>query len=96
MGRGDLLQIISEPEAAATYALDALNPHDVKIGDTFVLCDAGGGTADLISYIVSGSTKPPEELEASVEVPTSIVSSSNSLSPSSDRMRDGMTMLLRR
>lgn len=53
MGRGDLLQIISEPEAAATYALDALNPHDVKVGDTFVLCDAGGGTVDLISYTVS-------------------------------------------
>lgn len=53
MGRGDRLQIISEPEAAAIYALDALDPHNVKIGDTFVLCDAGGGTVDLISYTVS-------------------------------------------
>ena len=53
MGRGDKLQIISEPEAAATYALDALDPHDLKVDDTFVLCDAGGGTVDLISYTVS-------------------------------------------
>ena len=56
MGRGDLLQIISEPEAAATYALDVMNPHDIKVGHTFVLCDAGGGTVDLISYTVSGLT----------------------------------------
>ena len=44
------LQMISEPEAAAVYALDALNPHGLEKGDTFVLCDAGGGTVDLISY----------------------------------------------
>ena len=50
MGKGDCLQIISEPEAAATYALHNLNPHDIRIGDTFVLVDAGGGTVDLISY----------------------------------------------
>lgn len=35
------------------YALDAMDPHNVKVGDTFVLCDAGGGTVDLISYKVS-------------------------------------------
>ncbi|MCJ1473626.1 hypothetical protein MMC13_002277, partial [Lambiella insularis] len=53
MGNGDRLQIVSEPEAAAVYALDAMNPHDIHVGDTFVLCDAGGGTVDLISYTVS-------------------------------------------
>ena len=53
MGQGERLQIISEPEAAATYALDALDPHDLKVDDTFVLCDAGGGTVDLISYTVT-------------------------------------------
>lgn len=52
MGKG--LQIISEPEAAATYALYAMDPHSIKAGDTFVLCDAGGGTVDLISYTVTG------------------------------------------
>lgn len=43
MGRGDSLYIISEPEAAAMYALETMNPHDLEIGDTFVVCDAGGG-----------------------------------------------------
>lgn len=32
------LQIISEPEAAAIYALHAMYPHSIQIGDTFVLC----------------------------------------------------------
>ena len=53
MGAGSALHIISEPEAAAMYALDAMDPHNIKVGDTFVLCDAGGGTVDLISYKVS-------------------------------------------
>lgn len=53
MGSGHKLHIVSEPEAAAMYALDAMDPHNIKVGDTFVLCDAGGGTVDLISYKVS-------------------------------------------
>ena len=53
MGAGAALHIISEPEAAALYALTALDPHGIKIGDTFMLCDAGGGTVDLITYQVS-------------------------------------------
>ena len=57
MGVGASLHIISEPEAAALYALKALNTHGLKIGDTFMLCDAGGGTVDLITYKVS-SLKP--------------------------------------
>lgn len=60
MGKG--LQIISEPEAAAIYALHAMDPHSIKVGDTFVLCDAGGGTVDLISYTVSG-LKPILQVE---------------------------------
>ena len=53
MGVGDALHIIAEPEAAAMYALDVMDPHNIKVGDTFTLCDAGGGTVDLISYTVS-------------------------------------------
>ncbi|KAL8840764.1 MAG: hypothetical protein Q9170_001202 [Blastenia crenularia] len=53
MGKGSSLHMITEPEAAAMYALDAMDPHNIKVGDTFVLCDAGGGTVDLISYKVS-------------------------------------------
>ncbi|KAG0646476.1 hypothetical protein D0Z07_7532 [Hyphodiscus hymeniophilus] len=45
--------LVSEPEAAAIYALQGLDPHNLKIGDTFVLCDAGGGTVDLISYTIT-------------------------------------------
>ncbi|KAL9606121.1 MAG: hypothetical protein Q9179_000691 [Wetmoreana sp. 5 TL-2023] len=53
MGVGARLHMISEPEAAAMYALDAMDPHNIEVGDTFVLLDAGGGTVDLISYKVS-------------------------------------------
>lgn len=52
LGLGSALHMISEPEAAAMYALDAMDPHNIKVSDTFVLCDAGGGTVDLISYTV--------------------------------------------
>ncbi|KAG0650908.1 hypothetical protein D0Z07_2774 [Hyphodiscus hymeniophilus] len=45
--------LVSEPEAAAIYALHGLDPHGLQIGDCFVLCDAGGGTVDLISYTIT-------------------------------------------
>ena len=35
MGEGESLHIVTEPEAAATYALHAMHPHDIKVGDTF-------------------------------------------------------------
>ena len=53
MGNGSKLHIVSEPEAAAVYALHIMDPHNILVGDTFVLVDAGGGTVDLISYTVS-------------------------------------------
>ncbi|MCJ1404053.1 hypothetical protein MMC11_007277 [Xylographa trunciseda] len=52
MTKDEELTMITEPEAAATYALDAMNPHHLKVGSVFVLVDAGGGTVDLISYKV--------------------------------------------
>src|SRR5277367_1051019 len=39
-------------EAAAIYVLHRKKLHNLQIGDTFVICDAGGGTVDLISYTV--------------------------------------------
>jgi len=45
--------LVSEPEAAAIYALHGLDPHGLSVGDSFVLCDAGGGTVDLISYTIT-------------------------------------------
>lgn len=50
MGRGDSLHIISEPEAAAVYALDGMT--DLNEGDTFVVCDAGGGY-DIFQFLES-------------------------------------------
>ncbi|KAM3514974.1 hypothetical protein MY11210_001333 [Beauveria gryllotalpidicola] len=47
------LEFLSEPEAAALAALAEMHPRpDIKEGDTIIVCDAGGGTADLISYQV--------------------------------------------
>ena len=51
-GMGSDVFMISEPEAAATFALDSMNPHGLEVGSTFVLCDAGGGTVDLVTYTV--------------------------------------------
>ncbi|KAK3332846.1 hypothetical protein B0T19DRAFT_448679 [Cercophora scortea] len=49
--------LVTEPEAAAIYTLkcmrEGINKDDIKVGDVFVLCDAGGGTVDLISYRIT-------------------------------------------
>jgi hypothetical protein len=42
MATRNRIQIITEPEAAGIYALKNMNLA-LKVGDTFVLCDAGGG-----------------------------------------------------
>ncbi|KAK7426780.1 hypothetical protein QQZ08_006680 [Neonectria magnoliae] len=47
------IQLISEPEAAALYTLKNLSPSTLKVGRKFIVCDAGGGTVDLISYEVT-------------------------------------------
>lgn len=53
-GFGDTskIRIISEPEAAAMHAIHASSPNGLEVGDTIVLCDAGGGTVDLITYSI--------------------------------------------
>ncbi|KAK4981697.1 hypothetical protein LTR28_002991, partial [Elasticomyces elasticus] len=53
MGRRNELRLISEPEAAAVYTLKAIQPNNLKVGDNFIVCDAGGGTVDLIAYRVT-------------------------------------------
>ncbi|KAI9888402.1 MAG: hypothetical protein M1814_000494 [Vezdaea aestivalis] len=45
--------IIKEPEAAALYTLHYLKDKALNVGDAVVLCDAGGGTVDLISYEIT-------------------------------------------
>ncbi|UPX15290.1 uncharacterized protein EKO05_0005744 [Ascochyta rabiei] len=48
---------ITEPEAAATYTIQSLRgsaqDEQFALGDGFIVCDMGGGTVDLISYIVA-------------------------------------------
>ncbi|OBT44564.1 hypothetical protein VE00_05799 [Pseudogymnoascus sp. WSF 3629] len=61
LGQNAPILMISEPEAAATYALHRKKLGDLSIGDTFVICDAGGGTVDLISYTI-------EQLEPTLQV----------------------------
>jgi len=50
MGDRHRLRLISEPEAAAVYTFKALQPKFLQVGDNFIVCDAGGGTVDLIAY----------------------------------------------
>ncbi|CAK4028306.1 heat shock 70 kDa 12B-like [Lecanosticta acicola] len=52
MGNRHDLKLISEPEAAAVYTLKMIQPSGLAVGDNFVVCDAGGGTVDLIAYRV--------------------------------------------
>lgn len=53
MGNRHELKLISEPEAAAVYTLKAIQQNNLKVGDNFIVCDAGGGTVDLIAYKVT-------------------------------------------
>lgn len=64
-GMGENIAMISEPEAAAVYTLQAIQPNHLKIGHNFVVIDAGGGTVDLVSYGIRQLT--PLRLEELVE-----------------------------
>jgi hypothetical protein len=48
------VSLVSEPEAAALAVLKekAEDSEPLRVGDCFIVCDAGGGTVDLISYKV--------------------------------------------
>ncbi|CAO3651187.1 unnamed protein product [Cunninghamella blakesleeana] len=46
----DRLMLISEPEAAALYCEKKCEQFDLRHGDKFMICDAGGGTVDLIVF----------------------------------------------
>ncbi|KAG0019855.1 hypothetical protein BGZ80_005180 [Entomortierella chlamydospora] len=49
----DRLMLVSEPEAAALYCEKACKQYDLGHGDRFMICDAGGGTVDLIVYEIA-------------------------------------------
>ncbi|KAF1938603.1 hypothetical protein EJ02DRAFT_514404 [Clathrospora elynae] len=47
------LEFVGEPEAAAISAFFESNVrHNIKVGDIVVICDAGGGTVDIVTYEV--------------------------------------------
>lgn len=46
----DNLLIITEPEAAAISYDEFLSKEKKKIWKTFLVCDAGGGTVDLVTF----------------------------------------------
>ncbi|KAJ5483837.1 hypothetical protein N7539_006037 [Penicillium diatomitis] len=47
------LYLISEPEAAAVYAIQTIQPNNLTRDDCIIVCDAGGGTVDLITYRIT-------------------------------------------
>ncbi|KAJ5618585.1 hypothetical protein N7528_006696 [Penicillium herquei] len=49
IGKANLV-LLSEPEAAAVHAIRTIQPNSIACGDCFIVCDAGGGTVDLITY----------------------------------------------
>ncbi|KAI9301595.1 hypothetical protein BJ944DRAFT_1812 [Cunninghamella echinulata] len=46
----DRLMLISEPEAAALYCQKTCDQFQLGHGQRFMICDAGGGTVDLIVF----------------------------------------------
>ena len=55
MGNEHQLVLLSEPESAALYVLKGLHNANAQVNphDRVVVCDAGGGTVDLITYEIS-------------------------------------------
>ena len=63
---GNALQLLSEPECAALYSLQTLDAlRSVHVGDRMMVCDAGGGTVDIITYDVTRMS-PLQLLECTV------------------------------
>ncbi|CDH49417.1 actin-like atpase domain-containing protein [Lichtheimia corymbifera JMRC:FSU:9682] len=51
----DRLMLISEPEAAALYCEKKCEQFNLGHGQRFMICDAGGGTVDLIVFEIDDS-----------------------------------------
>ncbi|GAA5809514.1 hypothetical protein MFLAVUS_002923 [Mucor flavus] len=48
------LTLISEPEAAALYCQQHCDEFDLSDKEQFLICDAGGGTVDLVVFEIEG------------------------------------------
>ncbi|KNG89345.1 hypothetical protein ANOM_002647 [Aspergillus nomiae NRRL 13137] len=59
------IELIAEPQAAAIHTLSQAHMiQSVRAGNHYIICDAGGGTVDLITYCVK--RKEPLELVESI------------------------------
>lgn len=61
---GHITTLVSEPEAAAISSIQQLVKPDLKLGDSLVVVDAGGGTVDLITYTITSLDPMLEVVEA--------------------------------
>ncbi|KAI0010681.1 hypothetical protein F4779DRAFT_616315 [Xylariaceae sp. FL0662B] len=61
---GHSTTLLSEPEAAAIAAFKELDRHNMNVGDSFLVLDAGGGTVDLITYTTKAMDPVVEVIEA--------------------------------
>jgi hypothetical protein len=50
----DRLMLTSEPEAAALYCQKHCVEFNLRHGEQFLICDAGGGTVDLVVFEIDG------------------------------------------
>ncbi|GBC08152.1 hypothetical protein RclHR1_07930009 [Rhizophagus clarus] len=57
------LEFITEPEAAAIYAMGKLEEHKIKAGSSFMVVDCGGGTVDLTTRSLLPDNKLSEITE---------------------------------
>ncbi|GAA5889548.1 hypothetical protein JCM5296_005982 [Sporobolomyces johnsonii] len=59
----DRLRIITEPEAAAIHASTLSTLHRLRASQSFIICDAGGGTVDTAAYKLIGQLSQLEIAE---------------------------------
>ena len=74
MGNEHGFEMLSEPESAAVYTLknvDTTNSQ-IRVHDRIVVCDAGGGTVDLISYDIRSTTPTLSVMECATGSGTSL------------------------
>ncbi|RHZ44938.1 hypothetical protein Glove_707g31 [Diversispora epigaea] len=57
----------TEPEAASIHCMKNLKEYKLKIGDSFMVVDCGGGTVDLSTKILSEGEKLNEPIEQNGE-----------------------------
>ncbi|KAI9496191.1 hypothetical protein BDB00DRAFT_809414 [Zychaea mexicana] len=69
----DRLVLISEPEAAALYCEETMADQvQLQDNDRIMVCDAGGGTVDLIVFQVNFSSSPSSTEEGDGDETTSV------------------------